>query len=73
MLVLGGRKGDKFHIGHNVELEIISTCQGLVKLGFTAPRDIEIDRAVIREAKIATRYPDHDSYGDTPDLGDHPC
>ena len=44
MLVLTRRPGEKIMIGNDVELEILESSQRLVKLGFSAPKQIEINR-----------------------------
>ena len=54
MLVLTQRIGQRILIGDNIEVKVlrISPKEGTVRLGFTAPIDIKIDREEVREAKL---------------------
>lgn len=49
MLLLGGKKGDKFTIGSNVIVEIIEINGSQIRLGFHAPKEIAINRLVVTE------------------------
>ncbi len=44
MLVLSRKAGQKIQIGPEVEVVVLSTRKGSVKLGFIAPRDVAIGR-----------------------------
>lgn len=44
MLVLDGRESETIHIGQNIELRVIRISDKIVRIGFTAPKDVEIWR-----------------------------
>jgi carbon storage regulator len=48
MLVIRRRAGQSVLIGDNIEIEVIETGPGKVKLGITAPREILVLRNEIR-------------------------
>jgi carbon storage regulator len=50
MLVLSRRSGECVHIGHSIEVKVLEVCGNKVKLGFTAPPDVAIQRSEIRDA-----------------------
>jgi len=50
-LTLSGKKGEKFFIGDDIVIKIIKISEGIVRLDFEAPPNIEIDREKIRELK----------------------
>jgi carbon storage regulator len=47
MLVLSRKVGQKIEIGHNIEVAVLSTHRGRVKLGFAAPQGVAIRRQEI--------------------------
>jgi carbon storage regulator len=47
MLVLSRKIGQKIDIGHNIEVAVLSTHKGRVKLGFAAPQGVAIRRQEI--------------------------
>lgn len=50
MLILNRKKGQKVLVGEDVLIEVVEVVGGKVKLGFTAPDDVRIDRLEVREA-----------------------
>ena len=50
MLVLSRRSGDCVWIGGSIRVEVLEIVGGRVKLGFTAPPDVDIEREEIRGA-----------------------
>ncbi len=61
MLVLSRKKGESVIIGDNIEIKILETKEGKVKLGISAPRDVSVLRKevldVISENKEAGKRP----------------
>ncbi len=55
MLVLSRQRGESIMIGGNVEVSIIDIRGNKVRLGITAPREIEVDRKEIYEKKEAAK------------------
>lgn len=53
MLVLQGKKNDRFVIGDDVTVTVVLTEPGRVRLGFEAPKSIGVDREEVRHRKIA--------------------
>jgi carbon storage regulator len=51
MLVLSRKVGEEIIINGNVTLKVTDIGGGQVRLGFSAPRDVSIDRAEIHAAK----------------------
>ena len=51
MLVLNVKKGEPIIIGDNIAVVVVRCGKENVKLGITAPEDVPVDRAKIREAK----------------------
>lgn len=49
MLVLSRRAGECVRIGHSIEVKVLEVCGNKVKLGFTAPPDVAIQRNEIRD------------------------
>lgn len=47
VLVLSGDAGDKFMIGDNIVVTIVSVVGGRVRLGFDAPRKVPVHREKI--------------------------
>ena len=54
MLVLNRKTGQQIRIGDTVEVTVLSTRKGQVKLGFTAPPDVTIYRTEIEPSCMAT-------------------
>jgi carbon storage regulator len=48
MLVIRRRAGQSVLIGDNIEIEVVETSAGKVKLGITAPREILVLRSEIK-------------------------
>jgi carbon storage regulator len=51
MLVLSRKVGDEIILNGNITLKVTDIGGGQVRLGFSAPRDVSIDRAEIHTAK----------------------
>ncbi|MBG9544723.1 carbon storage regulator [Cytobacillus firmus] len=49
MLVLSRKKGESIKIGDDIEITIIATANDQVKIGITAPKNIEILRKELFE------------------------
>jgi carbon storage regulator len=50
MLILTRKKDESIVIGDNIEIKIISSEDGKVRIGIEAPRDIEIHRREVYDA-----------------------
>jgi carbon storage regulator CsrA len=48
MLVLSRKNGECIQIGDSIEVKVIEVSGGRVKLGFSAPRNVSIQRNEIR-------------------------
>lgn len=55
MLVLSRRLDEVIYIGDHIIIQVVSIRDGKVRLGITAPDDVSVDRAEIREIKDAER------------------
>jgi len=44
MLVLSRNIGETIHIGENIEVQILGIARGQIRVGITAPREIQIVR-----------------------------
>lgn len=53
MLVLSRKKDQVVCIGDDIEVKVIEIRNGTVRLGITAPKQVEVDRLEIRERKEA--------------------
>jgi len=53
MLVITRRRGERFRIGTDVEIVVTSVADGKVRLGITAPKDVNIVRDNAK--KVAVR------------------
>ena len=51
MLVLERRVGESILIGPNVRVTVAKICDGAVRLGIEAPKDVPVDREEVRRAK----------------------
>jgi len=49
MLVLSRKSGESVHIGDSIEVKVVEIGGGKVKLGFSAPRAIAIQRHEIQD------------------------
>lgn len=49
MLILKRKLDEEIKIGHNISVKILSVSDGQVKLGITAPDDVQILRAELVE------------------------
>jgi carbon storage regulator len=50
MLVLSRKNGESIRIGQSIEVTVLEVGGGRVKLGFSAPTEVAIQRNEIREA-----------------------
>ncbi|OPJ56051.1 carbon storage regulator CsrA [Alkalithermobacter paradoxus] len=50
MLVLTRKNNESIIINENIEITVLETSDGKVKLGIKAPKDIEILRSEVKEA-----------------------
>jgi carbon storage regulator len=57
MLVLSRKVGEEIIINGNVTLRVTDISGGQVRIGFSAPREVSIDRAEIHAAK--EEFPAH--------------
>ena len=55
MLVLTRRVGEEIIIGANVRIVVVESTKGTVRLGVTAPRQIQVDRKEIAERRKRER------------------
>ena len=53
MLVLTRREGETFHLGDNIEIEILDIKPGVVRVGIRAPRHVRVLRSELIEAVAA--------------------
>jgi carbon storage regulator len=53
MLVLTRLEGQRILIGENIVIEVCDIKGDRVRLGVTCPREIEVDRSEVRDAKRA--------------------
>lgn len=51
MLVLSRKIGEEIVINGNITLKVTDVGNGNVRIGFTAPRDVSIDRAEVHTSK----------------------
>jgi carbon storage regulator len=51
MLVLARRVGEEIVIGEDVRIVVVETTKGIVRLGVTAPRQIQVDRKEIADRR----------------------
>ena len=56
MLILSRKQGEKIRVGENIILTVVGIERGKVRIGFEAPKDVEIDREEVRESKNRERY-----------------
>lgn len=56
MLVFSRREGESFRIGENIDITILETRTGMVRIGVEAPMEIRIER-VARTSKKGERDP----------------
>jgi carbon storage regulator len=49
MLILSRKLGEKVVIGDNITVTVVDIDRGKVRLGFEAPRDIQINRLELHE------------------------
>ncbi|MBC8873606.1 MAG: carbon storage regulator CsrA [Planctomycetes bacterium] len=54
MLVLSRKVSERVQIGDGIEVTVLRICGGIVRLGFTAPPDVQIHREEIYR-KIASK------------------
>lgn len=52
MLVLSRKSGECITIGGSIEVKVIDICGGRVRLGFSAPGDVNIRRQELRRACV---------------------
>jgi carbon storage regulator len=53
MLVLTRREGETFHLGDDIEIEILDIKPGVVRVGIRAPRHVRVLRSELIEAVAA--------------------
>jgi carbon storage regulator len=53
MLVLTRKVGEHITIGNNVIVTIVQIGQGRVRIGFTAPKEVEIMRKEVKDFLLA--------------------
>lgn len=51
MLVLSRKVGERILIDERIEIEVIRVSKNKVRLGITAPRDVEVIRSELREIR----------------------
>jgi carbon storage regulator len=61
MLVLSRRAGERVWIGGSIRVEVLEVGGGRVKLGFSAPPDVDVLREEIRGAYAGQVEPWHES------------
>jgi carbon storage regulator len=49
MLVLSRRSGESVRIGHSIEVKVLEVSGNKVKLGFSAPKEVAIQRDELRD------------------------
>lgn len=54
MLVLSRRYGEKIYIGDNICITVVEICEGKVRLGIEAPRDVPVNREEMLPARART-------------------
>lgn len=55
MLVLSRKKNEVIRIGESVELTVVEIRGDKVRLGFTAPPEVRIDREEVHHARSGTK------------------
>jgi carbon storage regulator len=55
MLVITRRRGERFRIGTDIEVLVTSVADGKVRLGITAPRDVNIVRDDARKKQAVRK------------------
>ncbi|MDO4772147.1 MAG: carbon storage regulator [Bacillota bacterium] len=55
MLVLSRKKGESVIINENIEIKIIETREGRIKLGIEAPKDVTVVRKEVKEVAEVNR------------------
>jgi carbon storage regulator len=53
MLVLTRRQGEVFHLGDDIEIEILDIRSGVVRVGIRAPRHVRVLRSELVKAVAA--------------------
>ncbi|MGZ4679235.1 MAG: carbon storage regulator [Ilumatobacteraceae bacterium] len=53
MLVLTRREGETFHLGDDIEIEILDIKPGVVRVGIRAPRHVRVLRSELVDAVAA--------------------
>jgi len=53
MLILTRRPGETIKIGEGIEITVIQVKGNQVRLGVTAPREVQVDREEIAQRRIA--------------------
>ena len=52
MLVLSRKKGERIRIGESVEVTVLESRNGRVKLGFSGPAEVPIHRAELSRPRV---------------------
>jgi carbon storage regulator len=56
VLVLTRREGEIFHLGDDIEIEILDIKPGVVRVGIRAPRHVRVLRSELLEAVAAANH-----------------
>jgi carbon storage regulator len=56
MLVLTRREGETFHLGDDIEIEILDIKPGVVRVGIRAPRHVRVLRSELLAAVAAANH-----------------
>jgi carbon storage regulator len=62
MLILSRNIGEAILIGNDVSVTIASVSGGQVRLAISAPKEVAVDRAEIRAAKLINPRPGRDDH-----------
>jgi len=60
MLVLSRKQGQEIVIGDNIRI-VVLTCEGTVRLGIEAPKEVEIHRLEVKRAQERMRKSSEDA------------
>jgi carbon storage regulator len=68
MLVLTRREGETFHLGDDIEIEILDIKPGVVRVGIRAPRSVRVLRSELLAAVAAANQEAANTLDDTADV-----
>jgi carbon storage regulator len=63
MLVLTRKQGELIHVGDGIQIKVIKTGKGTVKIGIEAPGHVKVLRGELYEKQIATEANDQKTAG----------